>query len=77
MNGDLTKAVMALLAILLLMAAVLLIVGILAGVRRLRPRGRWDRPKQEVNDPWGLNLSPRRRGATGAPEEKPSDAEEP
>lgn len=76
MNEQLTKAVVGLLAILLLLAAVLLVMGILIGVRRLRPRGRGRRPKQQVNDPWGLNL-PRRRAA-GPPEgaglHEPDDA---
>lgn len=65
MNGELTKALVALLAIFVLAAAVLLVVGILMGVRRLRPRGRAAPPEQQVNDPWGLNLPRKQRDAAG------------
>lgn len=65
MNAELSKALVALLGILLLAAAVLLVLGILMGVRRLRPRDRSAPPREQVNDPWGLNLPRKRRDAAG------------
>jgi hypothetical protein len=63
MNADLTKVLLAMLAILVLAAAALVVMGFVVGVRGLRPRGRSGPPKGQVDDPWGLNLPRQRRGA--------------